>query len=164
MSRLQFEFMDKARKGDYLPRLFDILYNNMKSIVPGGHYDAEKATFLAEVGSALEKAPRKIILMYAGDELAGYFQYYVNGGLFMVEEIQIVPEYQGTTLLYALFRFLGKALPEDVESIGAYVHKENLRSRRIIRKLGMVTEREEGDYCFCRGRFQSIGDKFCKKT
>lgn len=164
MNRFRFEFMDKARKGDYLPRLFDILYDNMNPIVPGGAYDTEKAAFLAEVGPALEKGPRKIILMYAGDELVGYFQYYVNGGFFMVEEIQIIPAYQSTTLLYALFRFLERVLPEDVETIGAYVHKENCRSRRIIRKLGMETEREEGDYCVCRGSFQSIGEKFYKKT
>ena len=159
---IRFEFMEKGRKDDYLPILFDILYTNMKEIVPGGPYDSEKAAWLAEVGPAVEKAPRQIILMYADDVLAGYFQYYVNGGVFMVEEIQIVSQYQGTTLLYALFRFLGKVLPETLETVGAYVHKRNLRSQIIIRKLGMEKISEDGDYYFCRGDFRSIGDKFRK--
>jgi len=162
MVRFRFEFMDKSRKAVYLPLLFDILYANMKQIVPGGPYETEKADWLSEVEPAMEKAPRQIILMYAGDVLAGYFQYYVNGSVFMVEEIQIVPQYQGTTLLYSLFRPLGNVLPEDVETVAAYVHKGNLRSRRIIRKLGMVMQSDEGDYYFCRGDFRSIGGRFCK--
>ena len=159
---IRFEFMDKGRKEHYLPLLFDILYANMKELLPSGFYDSEKAAWLSEVAPAVEKAPRQIILMYAGDVLAGYFQYYVNSGKFMVEEIQIAPQFQGTTLLYALFRFLGKVLPENMETIGAYVHKGNLRSRTIIRKLGMEEIGEDGDYYFCRGNFRSVGDKFRK--
>ena len=159
---IRFEFMEKGWKDDYLPLLFDILYTNMKEIVPGGPYEEEKTAWLAEVAPAMEKAPRKIILIYAEDEIAGYFQYYVNGGVFMVEEMQIIPQYQSTTLLYTLFCFLGKVLPENVETIGAYVHKRNLRSQTIIRKLGMERISEDGDYYFCRGDFRSIGDKFRK--
>ena len=135
MNRFRFEFMDKARKDLWLPRLFDMLYDNMKDIVPSGmNYEEEKCQWLSAVGPAMDKAPRQIILMFAEEKLAGYFQYYVNGGRFMVEEIQIVAEYQNTTLLYALFRYLSKVLPMEIETIGAYVHEMNFHSHVLHTK------------------------------
>ena len=165
MNRFRFAFLDKTQKDRWLPKLFDILYHNMKNIAPSGvSYEEEREEWLSAVGPALDKAPRQIILMYAGDFLAGYFQYYVNGGVFMVEEIQIVPEYQGTTLLLTLFRFLGCALPEGIETVAAYAHKANIRSRTIMKKLGMEqTGENEGDFLFYKGDFHPVAARFCKK-
>ena len=161
MSWFEFEFLDKRRKDEYLPLLFDILYENMRNIVPTGTYDGEKTAFLAQVGPALEKEPRRIILMYAGNELAGYFQYYVNDGRFMVEEIQIAPEYQCTNLLLALFRFLGGALPEGIETVAAYAHEQNVRSRAIMERLGMKqTGENEDDFCYYTGDFGILSARF----
>ena len=162
MERFRFEYLDKSRKDEWLPRLFDLLYNNMKDFVSGGmSYGEEREAFLSAVGPALEKEPRQIILMRRGETLAGYFQYYVNGGTFMVEEIQIVQEFQGTTLLAALFRYLSRELPEGIERIAAYAHKNNLHSQTIMGKLGMEPAGEsDGDFCFYRGDFRPIARKF----
>ena len=82
----------------------------------------------------------------------------------MVEEIQIAPEYQGTTLFCALFRFLGKVLPDGIETLAAYAHKSNIRSQRIMKKLGMVQTGEgQGDFCYFKGDFPRLAARFCKK-
>lgn len=162
MERFRFEFLDKRRKETWLPRLFDMLYSNMKDITPSGvPYEQEREAFLGAVGPALDREPRQIILMYGGEALAGYFQYYVNGGTFMVEELQLLPEYRATTLLTALIRFLGRELPEGIETVAAYAHKKNVRSQSIIRKLGMEPAGEdEGDFRFYRGDFPTLAARF----
>ena len=163
MSMIRFEFLDKSCPDQMLPRLFDILHTNMRSIAPTGKsYEDERQQWLAAVAPALEKAPRQIILMYAGEELSGYFQYYVNGGTFMVEEIQIVENWQSSNLLLGLIRFLWQVLPEDVETIAAYAHKENHRSQAIIGKLGMeqVEESRNDDFWFYSGDFRSLARRF----
>ena len=164
MSRLCFSFLDKSQKNQWLPKLFEILYHNMKDIAPSGvSYEEEREEWMSAVGPAIDKAPRQIILMHAGDFFAGYFQYYVNGGMFMVEEIQIVPEYQGTTLLCALFRFLRSVLPDGIETIGAYAHHSNIRSQQILKKLGMERVGEnEGDFCYFKGDFHLVAARFQK--
>ena len=108
--------------------LFDILYENMSKIVPADRtYEAERDEWLNAVAPALEKAPRQILLMYDDEMLAGYLQYYVNNGVFMVEEIQLKPSYQRTLLLHRLCRFLVDVIPSDTEYIEAFVHKKKVR-------------------------------------
>ena len=165
MGRFCFEFLDKTQKDCWLPKLFEILYHNMKDIAPSGvSYEEEREEWLSAVGPALDKAPRQIILIHAGAYLVGYFQYYVNGGIFMVEEIQLVPEYQGTTLLFALFRFLGNVLPDEIETLAAYAHKSNVRSQRIMKKLGMEQAGgNEDTFYYFKGDFRPLAARFCKK-
>lgn len=166
MKGIRFAFLDKTRKGVWLPQLFDILYCNMAGIVPWeADYETEKASWLAEVGPAMEKRTRQIILMFVGEKLAGYFQYYVSGGTFMIEEVQIVPEYQGTTFFLALMRHLTDVLPEDIETVAAYSHRLNLKSQRIIRKLGLEQQEENGsgDYLLYLGDYSSVMARFDKK-
>ena len=165
MGRFCFEFLDKTQKDCWLPKLFEILYHNMKDIAPSGvSYEEEREEWLSAVGPALDKAPRQIVLIYDGVSLAGYFQYYVNGGIFMVEEIQLVPEYQGTTLFCSLFRFLGEVLPDGIETLAAYAHKSNVRSQRIMKKLGMEQMGEDqGGFCYFKGDFPRLAARFCKK-
>ena len=59
MVRFRFEFMDKSRKAVYLPLLFDILYANMKQIVPGGPYETEKQTGCRKWSLLWKKHPGK---------------------------------------------------------------------------------------------------------
>lgn len=163
MKGVRFAFLDKTCLDKMLPLLFDILYANMSVIAPSGEsYEDDRKQWLAAVRPAMEKGPRQIILMYEGEHLAGYFQYYVNHGTFMVEEIQLVREYQSTTLLLGLFRFLSRVLPADVECIVAYAHKRNLHSQAVIRRLGMeqAGENKNGNSWFYRGDFRKIAGRF----
>lgn len=165
MSKIRFELMDKRRMEELLPQLFNILYNNMNVIAPtGSSYEEDKSIWLPAVTRGMEKAPRQIILMYVGANLAGYFQYYINEGRFMVEEIQLLPQYESTTLLYSFIRFMGKMIPEDVRYIEAYAHKKNLHSQSLINRLGMelVGENKNGNSYFYRGDYKKVLERFRK--
>lgn len=68
---MMFCYLDKSEKDHWLPQLFDLLYDNMRSIAPSGlSYEQERKEWLAAVSPALEKAPRQIILCFVGEELA----------------------------------------------------------------------------------------------
>ncbi len=159
MAEIRIDYMDKTDADKLLPELFDILYENMKTIAPYD-YDADRSEFLREVGQALEKAPRKIILIYAGSCLAGYFQYYINNGVFMVEEVQLRPRYQRTGAFGKLLCFLKTVIPENTQWIEAYAHKNNLHSQSIMYSLGMECINEVGELLYFRGAFAKLLGRF----
>ena len=131
-------FLDKHSEMHLMEPLFDLLYENMRSIAPSGlGYEEEKQQWLSEVVPAMAKAPRQIVLMYDGDSLAGYLQYYIRNELFMVEEIQIRKDCRSTSLFAALWKFMLRVIPEDTHIIEAYADPRNLSSRRLMEKLGM---------------------------
>ena len=79
---LTFSYLDKAEKEIWLPKLFDLLYDNKKAIAPSGlTYKEEKNLWLSNVSPAIDKAPRQIILCFDGDALAGFMQYYIRNDL-----------------------------------------------------------------------------------
>ena len=131
-------FLNKETELNLLEQLFDLLYENMAEIAPSGlSYEAEKHQFLSNVRPAMEKAPRQIVLMYDGDALAGYLQYYINNGLFMVEEIQLRKDCRSTSLFASLWKFMSRIIPEDTRFIEAYADPRNHVSRHLMEKLGM---------------------------
>lgn len=147
-------FLNKETELNLLEQLFDLLYENMAEIAPSGlSYEAEKHQFLSNVRPAMEKAPRQIVLMYDRDALAGYLQYYINNGIFMVEEIQIRKGFRSTSLFAQLWKFMAGVIPVDTQYIEAYADMRNLPSRRLIAKLGMnaVGETPDGTCLHFRG-------------
>ena len=149
-------FLDKERELELLPGLFDLLYENMKDIAPSGmDYESEKAQWLSCVAPALRKEPRRVVLMFDGAELAGFLQYYVNSGVFMVEEIQIRKDCRASSLIAALWKFMSCTIPADTEFIEAYADHRNLKSRMLMQKLGMkpVGRTEDDRYIHFRGAY-----------
>ena len=139
--------------------LFELMRGNMAEVAPSGLACGwEKAKWLAEVIPALKKAPRQIALLYCEGVLAGFCMYYVNGGIFMVEELQIGPGYRSTSLAVELFRFFSRSLPRDTVYMEAFADKENLFSRKLMEKLGMlpVGETPDGSCMHYRGKVKSI--------
>jgi len=163
MERISITFLNKTEARQMLPRLFDILYENMNAIAPTGcGYEADKAEFLENVGPALEREERQILLLQVNGHLAGYFQYFINDGLFMVEEIQLLPRYQRTGVFGRLLRFLKTIIPADTQWIEAYAHKNNLHSQSIIHSLGMVCvgENKSGTCLHYRGNLNNLFERF----
>jgi len=152
-------FLDKAEAGEILPTLYRIFHDNMSPILhtdepfPGG-----REGWLAAVGPALEKAPRQILLLRDGEKIAGFFQYYVNGGVFMMEEIQFREEYRGTGLFEKLYRYLVGIIPEETEYVEAYVHKTNPKSMAVLNHLGLTAVEDEPNESLLhyRGRYESL--------
>lgn len=138
--------LNKETEMHLMEPLFDLLYDNMLSIAPSGlTYQEEKRQWLSEVMPAMSKAPRQIVLMYDGNALAGYMQYYINNGIFMVEEIQLRKDCRISSLFVQLWKFMCRIIPEDTQFIEAYADPRNLPSRRLMEKLGMEPV-EDGSY------------------
>lgn len=157
---VSFSLLNKGEKDVLLPRLFDLLYENMKDIAPSSvTYDVEKAMFLANVSPALNKAPRQILLALEGVAPVGYIQYYTRKELLMIEEVQIRKDHQGTLLFLCLCRQLLKLLPNEIRVVEAYADPRNLRSICLMKKLGMRDLQESGDYAHLRGDGKLIRKK-----
>ena len=160
---MQFVFLNKAEKEFWLPQLFALLYENMQPIAPSDMpCQLAKDAWMAEVGPALEKAPRQVILCLEAGKLAGYLQYYARGSMLMVEELQLAKAHRQTTAFLGLCRFLLRALPADLETVEAYADRRNLPSIRLMTRLGMTADSEDapahlvhlrGDAAPIRARF-----------
>ena len=175
---IRFVFLDKEHAEEYLPRLFRLLYGNMNEIAPTGlSYEEDYASWVSEIRPALTKEPRRIILIYdlaapqavrqaaarlyeedgetPSEEgtLVGYFQYYVNDSVFMMEEIQFLRAYQGSGLFHTLYAFLAETVPADTEYVEAYALKQNLKSQAILRHLGLpiIGQNRKGNMWHFRG-------------
>ena len=163
--QIQFRYADKTLKQDWLPAIFEILYDNMSIIAPTGRtFEQDYAEWYAQVSPALEKDPRKVVLMYDQDHLIGYFQYYVNTveSLFMMEEIQIRRKYHGTGVFQAFYAWFLPLLPCDVQKVEAYAHKKNVKSQGILTHLGLspVNDNDHGQTVHYRGDFSALLERF----
>ena len=158
--------LDKSRKDVVLPLLFDILHANMSKIAPTGNtYEEDKSFWLSCVSPSLEKEPRRILLIYDGDEIVGFFQYFVNNGLFMMEEIQLRDRYKGTGVFGKLYAYLTRIIPKDTELVEAYANKSNHKSIAVLHHLGLeiVGENKNGISYHFRGRYENILRRYGEK-
>lgn len=152
-----FRTFDRTRAEEVLPEMFDILYTNMSRIAPtGGSYEDDKRMWMSYMAAVGEE--QKVILMYDGAALVGYFQYSIDRDTLLVEEIEIVPDYQRTLLFYYFFRYALRNIPLHVVHVEAYIDKANAGSQRIAEKLGMkiIGENPSGRSWRCRGEAESF--------
>ena len=161
--RFSFNFADKNDMPTLLCRLFDILYCNMKVITPSGKTKEEDFDeWYSSVYPAMQKAQRQIVLMYAEDELVGFFQYYVNGGVFMMEEIQIEPKWQGSGIFGAMYSWLLPRLDAEIKVVEAYAHEKNSASMAILEHLGLCKQSQSREFLLYRGEYGVLADKYLK--
>ena len=70
--------LDSAKSDVLLPQMFDILATNMSKITPTNNsYEDDKRIWLSYMTPARIEDCR-ILLMYVGEVLAGYFQYHID--------------------------------------------------------------------------------------
>ncbi len=166
-SEFSTEFLDKSQKEQILPGLFQILAANMTRIAPTGNpLEEDFEVWKEAVYPALERKERQIVLIKKDKKIIGYCQYYINEGRFMVEEVQIERDYWGTGAFRELVRFFAGIIPENTEKIEAYANKNNFRSQKIIKRLGMsiVRENKNRTSYFFSGPCQAILQRYQKLT
>lgn len=161
----EFRLADKTQTERWLPDLFRMLHANMSVIAPTEHsYDEDYELWRASILPAIQNADRHIVLMYAENKHVGYFQYSLNGATrsLMMEEIQIIKEFQGTGIFSALYKWLIESLPKDVTYVEAYAHKRNIKSQGILNRLGLVAigENENGNSLHYQGEYAHLLKKY----
>ena len=161
----RFRFLDKSALQETLPALFRILYDNMNAIAPtGGSYEEDEALWSAYITDAMQEDSHRIVLFYVDEEFAGYFQYSVDEepGAFLMEEIEIKPEFQGTGIFSALYRWLMPQLPAELQTVHAYANKQNKKSQSILEHLGLscVSENKSGSSLYYQGAFAPLRAKY----
>lgn len=158
-----FEYIDKSKLKSVLPHLFKILHDNMSWICPTeNEYEKDYKTWFSNVFPAVQKPQRQIILIYCEKKLCGYFQYYVNSDTFMMEEIQIKKEYQQKGIFPLFFSWLIHQLPNNIENVEAYAHKNNIKSQGILEHLGLkrIGETNDGMLWHFKGEYRSLLDRY----
>ncbi len=156
---MKIDILRKTDAESVLPELFEILHYNMSRIAPTGNsYEEDFSMWISCIKPALEKEPRQILLLRDEERLAGYFQYYINNGIFMMEEIQFRDPYKGTGLFAELYRYLVKVIPEDTIFVEAYANKRNEKSIAVLTHLGLeiIGENKNGISFHFRGRYENL--------
>ena len=157
--RFSIRPIDRENLQEMLSRLFVILHGNMSVIAPTGNsYEEDEALWCSCIEEAMKKEARQLLVMWDGEAIAGFFMYYTNGSLWMMEEIQIAPAYQGSGLFRALYAYLFATLPDSVESVEAYANKQNQKSIAILKHLGLdaVGESKNGNSYHFRGTYKNL--------
>ena len=165
MMQVVFRYLPKPPSSALLDEIFGILAANMRVIAPTGlTYEEDRAQWMACVPPALTKDARQMVLIYAGDELVGFFQYYVTAdhSVFMMEEIQFKEAYRESGLFGELYRFLIPKLPADIVSVEAYADKRNTKSLGVLGHLGLtvIGENKNGISWHLRGDFAVLKEKY----
>ena len=157
---LHFKFLDKNKFSLYSKDIFLILANNMSMIAPTGNDFEDDFTIWHEaVENGLKHDTRKIILIYFDNELIGFFQYYTNVDIFVMEEIQIISKMQGKENIFrSLYGFIFSVLPPQIKIVEAYANKTNHKSQNILTKLGLsiIGENKNGNSYHYRGDFANL--------
>ena len=163
----QFVYADKREIDQMLPKLFALLHANMSLIAPTNNsYEEDYQMWFSAVRPAMEKEPRKIVLMYAEKQLIGYFQYYVNIAQksLMMEEIQIEKAFQGTGVFSEFYKWLVAQLPLDLETVEAYADKRNVKSQAVLLHLGLaaIGENKSGNMFHFQGLYSNLLNRYSK--
>lgn len=142
-----------------LPQAFSILHKNMSLLAPTGcPYEEDLALWLDYIRPALAEGRCRLVLMYCGQELAGYFQYSTENAIFMMDEIELRPEYQGSGIFREMYRWLEDKLPVGLSLVEAYSNKANAKSQGILEHLGLerAGENRSGSSYLYRGGFEEF--------
>lgn len=146
----------------YANQLFNILYDNMTQILPSDFSREEDFSCWSEaVKEGLQADTRRIIIACLKDtkEIIGYFQYSVNGDVFMMEEIEIATVFQGKENIFRkLYGSALKQLGSEIHFTEAYANKRNTKSLGILTRLGLsIVEKDDtGMRCHLRGRYEDL--------
>ena len=137
ISSLSFYSMAPSDFELYAQDLFAILWFNMNEIEPSGCGFGEDFSIWYDYNK--NNTERKTILFIdeAIDRIVGYFQYRLVDNILWLDEIQILPEYQGKGLVYRpLMKYFLTKLPAKITVHRSYINKNNPRSAAILEKMG----------------------------
>ena len=159
---VEFCCLARTEFNKYASTLFALLYDNMNRIAPTGNSREEDFQCWSEaVEEGLRSEKRHIVIISDHDSQAviGFFQYYINECVFVMEEIQIKESYQGKYNIFRdLYGFVFEQIKEDICFVEAYANKQNIKSLGILEKMGLSTigENRNGISYHLRGTYTDL--------
>ena len=163
MQNVRFEYLKCEKYDEILPQLFHILYSNMSVIAPTNHsYDEDFKIWISYIYPSLQDDSRKTVLINVDGMLIGYFRYSLNLSSLLMEDIQIISEYQGSGVFSLLYKWLVKELPQSIETVEAYANKQNSKSIGVLEHLGLrcVGVNKTGKSFHYKGDYSSLLNKY----
>lgn len=161
---MEYKSINENDFESYAAGMFSILSQNMLKISPGDTVSEEDFINWREY-QRQHFCEKNFVVFEDSGSLVGYFQYSVSGETLIVEEIEILPEYQiRFCIIRGLLRFLRGAIPDGVKFVSAYISKNNPRSYAVAKKLGMsaVGENAAGTSLLYLGDLHKIIDRYMK--
>lgn len=157
---MKFQYLDKKNFTDVSRQIFDILADNMSVIAPTGNSREEDYNcWVSAVSDGLAREERQIILICNDTEIIGFFQYYTNEDILMMEEIQLKPEFHGKGNIFRnLYGFLLENVPDNLKYVKAYANKQNEKSIGILQRMNLKIDGENKNsksWSFC-GNFADL--------
>ena len=165
MRVVQFKYLNMEDYDTILPQLFHILHSNMSVIAPTNHsYEEDFEFWISNIYPAMLDDSRKTVLMYVDSTLIGFFRYYINYDALslLMEEIQIISEFQGSGVFSLLYQWLVRKLPQNIKTVEAYVNKQNSKSIAVLEHLGLrcVGVNKTGNSFHYKGYYSFLFDKY----
>ena len=162
---ISFQYLNKSDLSTLSHALFDLLHTNMSRIAPTGNSkETDFERWYDAVSDGLRQDARKIVLMYHADELIGFFQYYTNEDTFMMEEIQILPSYQGQGIFQRLYGYVLPQISKDIAYVEAFAQVQNERSCAILQHLGLQCVGENEEFLHFQAPFSALLTWYGEKT
>lgn len=131
----------------------------MKNIAPTGDNDEKDFIIWNDyISEAIKSQSRQIVLALKNDNVIGFFQYFVTDDTFVMEEIQISAEFQGTNNIFRdLISFALKNI-NNVLYVEAYANKNNKKSIVVLEKLGLeiAGENQKGTSFHFKGKYVDL--------
>lgn len=161
-----FEYLRKPEFSTVANEIFNILADNMEKIAPTGNTREEDLKCWYDgVSNGLKRDERQIILIKDNDDIIGFFQYYINADTFMMEEIQLKPEYHGNNIFRKLYGFLIDNIGEDIRFVEAYANVNNKKSIGILERLGLskIVVNKTGSCFHFKGNYTDLLEWYNKK-
>ena len=83
-----------------------------------------------------------------------------------MEEIQIIPDFQGTGLFRLIFMWIFNQLNKDTQFVEAYSHKNNIQSQEILEHFGLkkIGMNKDCNSYFYRGSYKDFVNAFRNTT
>ncbi len=144
---VEFQWLSGEEAQTLLPVLFSLFYENMRLIAPIERpYGEEYALWSGEVGPALRKTNRHIVLILDAKTPVGFLMYYTNDETFMIEEAQLKEEYRGKGVMRRLFARLADRIDPPPAYVEAFTHAGNALSIGILTHLGFEKAGDDGGF------------------
>lgn len=157
-----FRYLQKEEFNKQAEALFNILHDNMNLIAPTGKTKEADYLFWCEImREEISNDSRHIILALEEDTqtIIGFFQYVTIEDVLVMEQIQIMPAYQGEKGVFrGFYDFLLSKFKDVPIYVEANADRRNQKSICILNKLGLsvIGENKTGiSFCF-RGKYADL--------